>query len=177
MKIIGISGKKQAGKDSATEYFISNLLKRYDKCIRIGFADALKDEVVEGCGISREFLEEHKVNFRLIMQGWGTDFRRELFSKDYWLIKLGCKLVEYKNTNTLIIVPDVRFKNEAQLIRDCNGLLIRIQRDKKAFEELDIHASECELDSYDEFDYVVDNNGSLQNLEEEIKFIIYQFKL
>ncbi len=67
---------------------------------------------------------------------------------------------------TDVVIPDVRFKNEIRIIRDAGGKVVRVRRagyDKPAFE----HPSETEqvTVSDEEFDYVLENSASLEQLE------------
>jgi len=87
------------------------------------------------------------------------------------------------------IITDVRFPNEAQAIKDRGGIVIRVnrvrtcgdvafngtpeewkelvERNKKNNEKLN-HPSETALDDY-EFDHVIDNSGSIEELVEKVK--------
>jgi energy-coupling factor transporter ATP-binding protein EcfA2 len=124
-KIIGLSGKKRSGKDTLAG-FLAQLMPH---TVCVAFADALKNEVAQATGFTREYMEEHKDNFRLILQGWGTDFRRKLCGEDYWIHRT----VEQINwlrrlpvPPALIIVTDCRFKNEAETVRQLGGLMVRV---------------------------------------------------
>lgn len=59
------------------------------------------------------------------------------------------------------IIPDVRMPNEVEAVKALGGVLIRVN---KACEEFDRHISETALDDYTEFDYVVENNGTIEEL-------------
>lgn len=87
------------------------------------------------------------------------------------------------------IITDVRFPNEAQAIKDRGGIIIRVNRDfiqtklkdgqtlivergiLTGEEHLQLktpHLSETALDDYD-FDYVIDNNSTIEELIEKVK--------
>lgn len=59
------------------------------------------------------------------------------------------------------IMPDTRFPNEVQAIKDRKGIVIKVNRDTGL---LDNHISEHALDDYNDYDYVIDNNGTLGEL-------------
>jgi hypothetical protein len=174
MKLIGISGKKKSGKDQVCSYLTTILQTKGKSCCRIGFADALKEEVAVLFKVDVQYIEKHKDNFRLILQGYGTDYRRDLFSENYWVDKLIRNVYKYRGANDYVIVPDVRFYNEAQCIKDLGGLLFRVVRTP---EEIDSHASEIQLDSYENYDYVIDNFGTLEDLQQDCDYIVKEFKL
>lgn len=153
--VIGLSGKKGSGKDHTC-----HLLRRlgWESSIdveRLAFADPLKDEVAQACGVTREFIEKNKPNFRLILQGWGSEFRRQLCGDSYWLKKLDDRINE--SSCDIVVISDARFRNEADFIRnDWGGLIVRIDRNEN---QSDPHPSEIDLDDYD-FDYRINNDGS-----------------
>ena len=167
MNLIGISGKKQSGKDSVCE-FIKKTLEPH-RVVRLAFADEVKFEVANACGVSIEYIERNKKHFRLILQGWGTDFKRDLVDKDYWIKKMGVKILRLPDSIHTTVISDVRFLNEANLIKTCGGILVRVNRDSVQSDE---HISEVELDNYPNFDYVIENDLGLESLETKTKTMI-----
>ena len=80
------------------------------------------------------------------------------------------------------IITDVRFPNEAKAIKDRGGILIRVNRsgyisdlpkNSTPLEHLargkELHISETSLDSYKDWDYVIDNNGTIIELMFKVK--------
>jgi len=161
MKIIGLSGKKQAGKDVACRVMIESLADM--KVVRMAFADALKDEVCAALHITREYLESHKPDFRVILQWWGTEWRRKHFGDDYWIRRLEEKVDT--SAAEVVIVTDVRFRNEYAWISG-RGIPIRIER--PGWDVADAHASETELDCA-AFAFTIANTGSLADFEREVE--------
>lgn len=90
------------------------------------------------------------------------------------------------------IITDLRFSNEYEAVKKKGGLCIRVERgtqtayysdllsDSSPLEHAkrgeDLHSSETELDSYD-FDYVLNNSGSIEDLVEEVRKMLVHFKL
>lgn len=148
-KIIGIAGRKRHGKDTLADVLMEEFRAKQFACAKIGFAYALKEEVAEAVGCSVDYIEQHKDNFRLILQGWGTDFRRNLHGELYWIEQFH-RQVAYKSFLPYIIVPDVRFRNEAACIKELGGTLIRVVRTNIP-DDHDKHISENDLDGF-EFD-------------------------
>ena len=174
MIIIGINGKKGSGKDTFASLLANELLGKLGLKVTLkAFADNLK----KCCAI---ISNQHEWNFysqdcknkkagflsmtnRELMQKFG-DLTRQI-DPDIW-IKLA---LDINNVNTdVLIITDVRFKNEAKAIKDKGGILIRIESDRP---ETDLHISEIDLDNYGKFDFEVINNKdtSLENLKEIIK--------
>lgn len=67
------------------------------------------------------------------------------------------------------IIPDTRFPNEADAILKEGGILIKVERDTGLD---DNHPSEHALDNYDKFTYIVNNDGTLQELIDQIVIIM-----
>ena len=121
-------------------------------------------------------------HYRLIMQTYGTEIRRNLDDK-YWinkvLDKIGQIAVENVDKNVDVIVPDGRFKNEIKLGDDLdsskynvltvhleapnNVIKDRIKNDPNDQEEIlketFSHSSETELDEFKDFDFFVDTTS------------------
>jgi hypothetical protein len=168
MILIGISGKKRSGKNTIAD-MLSSITSR--KVYQIALADALKNEVAQATGVSRIFIDEHKTQFRPILQWWGTDFRRHFVSDNYWILKLGKAIRDHQaSPQDIIVVPDVRFKDEYKFIMDIGGTMIRVERDY-VNGVTDSHQSEIDLDDV-KFQHVITNNGTLDELRNETRNIM-----
>lgn len=165
--IIGLSGKKRSGKDSVAKYLTEIFTPH--KCVSIAFADSLKEEVAKACGVTVDFLEINKDIFRPILQWWGTEFRRELTSRTYWIEKVLRKLADIQDYhNTTAIIPDLRYKNEMECLEELGAILIRIERPNYTDTKHSQHASETELDGT-KFDLTVVNDGTLEQLRDKVR--------
>ena len=67
-----------------------------------------------------------------------------------------------------VVIDDVRFPNEVEMIQRLGGKVIRIDRPGPAEST---HASEIELDGFDGWDGVIVNDGTLGELEEKVKAV------
>jgi hypothetical protein len=164
MKIIGISGKKRSGKDEAC----SAILAAYPGLgRRMAFADPLKAEVAAACGVSVETLERHKQHFRTILQGWGTEFRRQFSgNNNYWIDRLTDELECLEAIGgKLAVITDVRFPNEFQLVKDRGGIVLRIE--SLRCNNNDSHPSETALDDH-LFDITIRNDGTLDEFRSAV---------
>lgn len=83
------------------------------------------------------------------------------------------------------VITDCRFKNELKAVEDRGGITIRVNRTYYTDDGLYIigydstkksHISETALDSA-EFDYVVENKGTLEDLVEKIRIILVKEKV
>ena len=171
MIIIGLVGKKRSGKDTFGQILEWNS-PIINRVIRVAFADALKREValavtvVDGIignkrsAITPKFIDEHKEMFRLILQGWGTELRRELYNRNYWTAQLQRRIGEL-HPDSVVYIPDVRFRNEADLVKELGGINVSIVRPNYHIDG-DTHTSEVELETIS-CDYQVINSGTLED--------------
>jgi hypothetical protein len=94
--------------------------------VRLAYADLLKQEAADATGIPISNFYDRKVkeHYRPLLQWWGTEYRRnEAIGGDnaYWTKSHGkrCREIYDKhvltrpNDKLVILVPDVRFDNEA----------------------------------------------------------------
>ncbi|MCW8892795.1 MAG: hypothetical protein OQL18_05700, partial [Deltaproteobacteria bacterium] len=105
------------------------------------------------------------VTVRRILQWWGTEYRRAQ-DPDYWTKAWEAKLREYDLSTTHVLVDDVRFINELDIIKKNGGSFIRIIR--PGFNGANDHSSENSLDHYDHWDLVIENDGSLEQLKQKV---------
>lgn len=184
MLIIGISGKKQSGKDTVFEFAKKSIKTTV---LKFAFADGVKEECSKATGVSFNAMESRKDIYRKLYQWWGTEFRRGLFDNNYWIDYLRNKILSNEIINkdesenlgkgVVVFITDVRFKNEADWIKSVGGFLIRIDRkDNKFYKNPDNHQSEIELDEYDKFDWTIVNNHTLEVLEGATKIALNYIK-
>lgn len=83
------------------------------------------------------------------------------------------------------IITDCRFPNEAQAIVERDGILIRVNRYTYEDNLYDIgasnilpkkHPSETSLDNW-KFDYIIENNGTIEELTERVREILTKIKI
>jgi hypothetical protein len=164
--VIGLSGKSGHGKDEV--YRIARRLLRGKRIEREAFDDLLKQQVAKAVGFEVDFVEAQKDFFRPLLQWWGTEFRRNLCGNDYWVNRMRRQLKQH-SLSDYIFVTDVRFPNEAELIRENGGVVVRVDRgDFIADENANKHATETVMDNY-KFDEVIRNDGDLNQLEAAVK--------
>lgn len=225
--IVGIKGFKGSGKDtvaSMISYILHDGIMKasyntwllYHKNdfiendeIIIHFADKLKDDISEFCGIDRKLLdrqdikEENYYNFktgivstnikdtdrvinnigeinydnlssllslnnnisikiRVLLQYYGTNIIRNHFWREAFICYTMNKAFDIRNSKGQCIIADARFDNdECKAIRDCGGMIIRVDR-KSNNDNHDSHESEQITINKD--DYVIDNTGTLVGL-------------
>jgi len=181
--LIGICGSKQHGKDTVAELLMHEFEDHKLWPIRRAMADPLKEEVAHYLspimGIDEvELLRQmnttgEKERFRLIMQWWGSEFRRADDSY-YWIKKMveWLKNYTYPKDNMVIMIPDTRFINELRFVQAQGGYLIKVVR--PGFETTDNHSSEQEWQSFQDWNYVIINDGTIDQLKAKVRTIYYE---
>lgn len=143
--IIGLSGKAGAGKNMVGMYLRMLAHLAGISCVQIGFADALKEKA-ERCGWNG--LKD--APGRHFLQVLGTKYRDT--DVDYWLRPV--ILLLSGHPKDLVVITDVRFPNEAQMIKHHGGEVWRVH--KTMFENESqllignaaAHSSEVALDGH-----------------------------
>ena len=163
--IIGIAGKKHSGKDTFAKMVCWYL--NYTHSV-IHFADALKEECARMLHEDVKTIEANKEVFRPMLQWYGTEYRRKFKNTDnYWVARVAETVSKATLLGTyVVLIPDVRFLNEVEWLRKEGGILVHLNR---ATNSGDSHSSETTLDGYQGFDYVIMNNGTLEDLEAKAK--------
>lgn len=173
LSVIGLSGKMGSGKDEV--YKLAAQILRGDRIRRVAFGDEVKAEVASTLNLSVKYVEQRKAFFRPMLQWWGTEYRRTLFSPTYWIDKMRDKLTD-PSERGWVFVTDVRFQNEAELISEVGGFMVRVERSGLEINPATAdHPSETDLDFYD-FDHVIRNDGDVIDLKPEVGGMIDAYR-
>lgn len=187
VEILGFSGKLGSGKNFIAEKVFMKMMEPVPTVI-ISFADQIKVNVIVQHNADRYkcFVEKDE-HTRRLMQRVGTEEGRNVYGHDIWLkYTLEWMLVHASRGIKRIIIPDVRFHNEFDFIKDLGGKLIRVNAPKRnalALEreaakgtgtaaEIAAHQSEVELDSGRTFDYVLENDPDSKSVFIQVRDMI-----
>ena len=204
ISIIGFTGKAKSGKDTCCE-LIKNEFPNAN-IIQLAFADPIK----QACQVlfnltdnqlhnqnSKELIDPRwSKTPRQLFQWLGTDVLRKQFDK-YIFIKnmknrIDTIIQNNKNKNTLILVSDIRFDNEATLIKSYFHLhsnrIIKISRNEA--EEVDKtsliwrfwnylfkkknHESENGIHEY-LVDFKIKNDSTIEELKSKLFVLLPSF--
>jgi hypothetical protein len=174
--LIGLSGYATSGKDSVAE-----VLTRLYGYQRVAFADKLKEfvreinpyvafptsdkiratELVDALGDAEAKKHEE---YRRVLQAVGTK-ARAFFGEDVWVDAAFVGLEPEHH----YVFSDVRFKNEARVLQEEGGIVLRVQR--PGVGPANDHISEHDLDDWP-FDGYIVNDGSLLDLEGEVQRVL-----
>jgi Deoxynucleotide monophosphate kinase len=155
---------RRVGKDTSCDYLLSNY-----GGVKLSFATPLYDILSyaqKKCGFplgkDRKFL-----------QFIGTEWARST-NENVWVNILKTKVLE--NTHQNIFVSDLRFQNEFKVLKTLGFTCVRIVGDKRQIELFDAgyanHQSDNDLEGCVDWDWVVDNTGSLRELYTQLDRIV-----
>lgn len=164
--LIGISGKKRAGKDTAAKFLVQDHgFKSF------AFADPLKEaaKIVFGWNDEHVYgdMKEVKDQYwgfspRWALQHMGTEAMRKNVGDDVWIKATMRKAMPMIEKGENVVITDIRFPNEAQAIRDAGGQIWKVER--PGVKE-DDHASEIQTC---DCDHVIVNDGSISDLYSKV---------
>ena len=132
--IIGLCGYAQSGKDTAAAHLVESL-----GWARVAFADPLREmlyalnpaldewtnvqSLVDKVGW--EFAKKDP-EVRRLLQALGTEAGRKVLGDEIWVDVAAKKIRKMLPAN--VVLTDVRFENEAQMILGMYGQIIRVER-------------------------------------------------
>lgn len=180
LRVIGITGRKYAGKDTVANYLCGE-----HGFVKLSFAAPLKETCKQLFGLtddqvngnSKEVIDKRwNVSPRRIMQFVGTELYRnhmgELFpgmGRDFWIEHMKYTIGELQKTNShvKVVISDVRFQNEIDFIHDSfNGEIWRVHRETEDVVEHESENNSVLLD----VDIEIENDGDgLKHLHENIE--------
>ena len=181
--LLGVGGKKTAGKDT-----FASLLG--DDWVVIGMSDPLYDVLLElnpkityevdGDATNTTYLSDYLHNVcggdwtlakrnsdvREMLQRLGTNVVRNMVDEDAWVDMMAVRVLQLHSEGKNVAVTGIRFPNELARIKDMGGSSVWVENSR--IDSLDTHISELSLVSQD-FDFIVYNNGSLDDLSHSAK--------
>lgn len=131
--LIGLTGYASSGKDTVADIIVQDY-----GYVKMAFADPLREmlltlnPMVSSTASLQRIVREHGWNgakkrfpeVRRLMQVFGTDVVRNRIQEDFWVKTLGQRIQDH----LLVVVSDVRFPDEAELILRQGGVMFRVER-------------------------------------------------
>jgi hypothetical protein len=131
--LVAFTGRIRHGKTAAGRFLIDQ--HGFD---RVSFADPLKVMLMT-LGVTREQLYHQDFKEkpceklcgrtpRHAMQTIGTDWGRKMIHPDLWVEAARRQMREQMTQGKKLVIDDLRFDNEAQVVHDLGGVVIKIER-------------------------------------------------
>ena len=182
MRIIGFGHRKRVGKDTAAKFALSMLRIDHGKLKtgRLSFGDQLKDlshrAFAWGGLETATYYHNHPEEIEVILPAIGKSPRQiwdemgltgRNIHPNIWV-----NMAAHCADGDLLISPDVRFPTEIDLIRKFGGLVIRVDRP----DAIKVNtAVDTALADFDEWDFVINNNGTLRELNQKVLAIVRHY--
>ena len=178
IRLIGLSGRRGSGKDTVAQ-LIRQLQPERLWHIR-SFGDSIKAvcAALTGEDVAPYYSQEGKAE-RVptfgrtrgeMLQQVGSALRA--WEPLVWVDAFFAGLPP----DAFVLVPDVRFANEADPIRARGGLMLRVEGDplqqRGDGTRDDDHPSETAMDDYAHFDATLTNTGSLDDLTQQVRELL-----
>lgn len=173
--LIGITGKAGSGKDT-----IAGHLKQDYNFASVAFATPLKEGVKAMFDLDDSYLD-HPLKEQILphigksprqlMQLLGTEYGRNLVREDLWLVLAEEKIKMFQDFGFNVVLTDVRFENEANMIRSKGGVIVSVERGKAGTSFA--HASEAGVGLTPD-DFVIDNNGTISELYAQVDSVMQE---
>ncbi len=186
--IIAPSGKIGSGKNFIAETIIFHKLREKNLNVAmIAFADYLKILCYTKDKIPYEKLFHDKdLNSRRTLQLRGEDERRDNPNIFVDFVDCQTRIMSERGIDVTIVL-DARYKNEAKFLKNKGAKIIRFNSPNRTYDKMvkecngdeekiklvSSHTSEIDLDDYQHFDYVVNNDYENEtNVENEVYNIL-----
>ena len=159
-----IAGKAGSGKSTVAKIIESKYLEDNKKVIISPITKYLKKYIEE---ITGDIIDEVNKPRNLLQNISSEVIKKELGMKDFFINRLIEDLKIYSYFFEVIIVPDIRFKEEIEIIKNNFNNVISIGIERKNYhstlslkEQKDI--TEVALDNYDKYDYKIINDKKVE---------------
>ena len=173
--LLGFAGSAGVGKTTTAEWFVDNL-----GYVKLSYATPLKVSLSILTGLPLEYFLDIKlkekeipglngITPRILMQKMGTDFVRNMIDHDFWIWRMRQAISDNSHHN--IVIDDIRFDNEAQLVRDNGGVVVHLVRDFRSPTKNNDHPSEQQI-MYHKDDIVVNSLESVSLTAKHIAGLI-----
>ena len=171
--IICICGKAGSGKSLAANYIYEEYTKKNKKVIISPYTKYLKKYVSEI--LEKKINEKNKP--RTMLQKLSSELiKKKLGYEDFFIKRQLEDISIYKFFFDVVIIPDVRFPNEIECLKnkEYKVISIGIKRENynnKLTTEQKSDITEIALDNYNKYDFIIQNNNT-NYFKKEIKEII-----
>lgn len=175
--LIGLSGKAGSGKDTAANLLVREFISRAQGVKTLSFAGKLKEVIVDVFGIDMAFFEDRTMKNtpmlalggrtpREVAQFLGTEAFRSI-SSEVWVRYAMKQAQTYLSQGMSVIITDVRFENEAEVIASYGGYIVVLERESV---EIYDHASETGIGKIKSrfASWLLTNNGTMEDLAMDI---------
>ncbi len=165
-----ISGQARAGKDTAATTIGAIAAQHNLKQINLQISFYIKEYAKR---IS-DWDGSEETKPRQLLQHLGTEIIRNKIDEYLFIRRIDEDIQVYTNFFDVITISDIRLKAELDYFKNKyqdRVVVLHIVRGAKITEHNE-HRTEKELKDYQDFDYIIENNGTIKELQEKITAIV-----
>lgn len=171
MKIYIIAGKARHGKDT-TALAIKKAYKD-KKLINLSYGSYIK---MYAQNIS-DWDGKEETKPRELLQQLGTEIIRNTIDKNFFINRICEDIKVYSHFFDVITISDARFPDEIEIPKKTFKDVITIKVIRNNFETTlnekeTKHATETALDEFNDYDYIIENDGTIEELEEKVEKLV-----
>lgn len=138
----------------------------------MGFGDFTVERMIEGDLKEMVIPGFATVTPRQIMQTLGTDWGREAIDHDLWTKVAAAKIETLRAQGIDVVVDDLRFPNEYELIKSMGGAAIEVTRPNPTREAGGAYEGKLKDRT---FDATINNSGTLSELHDAARVVAAWF--
>lgn len=170
-KIIILSGKAQSGKNECAGIIKDYYNKLCLKTVIISYASYLKMYAKEVLGWDGS----ESTKPRDFLQQVGVELIKNRINPNMLIDRVIDDIKVYSYFFDVIVISDARFVDEISIVKDnfSNVSVINVlgKSNDLTFEQQN-HSTETGLDGYDDYDFIINNDGSKEELRDKIFYLL-----
>lgn len=167
--LLGLTGLAGVGKDTIGDRLFAN-----HDFVQTSFAEPLRGAAMEVFGLNYQHFADRELKHQVVpywgltprqmLQRLGTEAIRNTFGADFW-VRRWLQTYEEVAGQESVVVTDVRFLEEAQMVRERGGVIVHVIREVPDLEG--DHASARGIAML-AGDYILENDSDMKGLYEKV---------
>lgn len=171
--IILIAGRARSGKSLLAEHLKNVYIKKNKKVVISPYTKYLKLYIEE---ITNQKIDEQNKPRDLLQQISSKIIKGDLNNQKFFINRQLEDIEIYSYFKDIILIPDVRFPNEIEVIKEKYNNVVSIGITRKNYIstlslEQQNDLTETALNNYNNYDFIVENDDKTNLLEEAIKLV------
>lgn len=184
-RIIGFAGKAGTGKSTLAKAIHERVMLRGHQSLILSFADPIKHMAISMLLYTMppteayNIVTSHKdsmldigVTVRRLLQTLGTEWGRETISPTLW-VNIMAKRINLLPHARIVLIDDVRFQNEVDMIREMGGVVFQVIRSDNAIPNKSTPSSPDHASEAQALEDVIslDNNRAVENVIADVEYV------
>ncbi len=168
-----VSGRANSGKDTTCELINNNIKLKGLNSINLQFSSYIK--MYAKVLSSWDGSEDTKP--RALLQELGTNIIRNKIDNMFFINRIIEDIKVYSYYCDVITISDARLPLELDMVNKNFDNVYKIRIERPSFEnnltkDERKHITETALDNYNDYDYIIENSGTIEELNEKVKKIV-----